>query len=259
MAVNSSPYGASREGTGSETGPSPKPCVYCGSPIPSSSTICPTCKFHQSKWRNNLVLIAGLSGFLALMASAVTFVADRSIQLYKNTHWRDDVALLALLTGPTGEYSAVLSNNGDGAIFVIDLLIYWRGDSTQIRINKVIEAGSIVVMDTMKYTGPMYQRIVANLEGKASLQLLQSARIWADPAGPSPPCFLAHVHSEDSTAIRMMDAFYKQGGRRLVTDKGEANLEYFSPHLKIKNRKVFPITIAFAGSTSGNCQGIRTD
>ena len=38
------------------------PCTYCGSEIPAGAIVCPVCKYHQVRWRNNLLFLAGLAG-----------------------------------------------------------------------------------------------------------------------------------------------------------------------------------------------------
>src|SRR5262249_32808315 len=116
-----------------------KQCRYCGSEIAASATLCPVCKRYQVAWRNTIVLLAGLAGFIALLGSAVVFMADRAAVVYRNLVWNDKVNVLYLRTALWPNFATTLSNTGDGPIFVVDITAFWREHSNQYNINKVLQ------------------------------------------------------------------------------------------------------------------------
>jgi ribosomal protein L40E len=66
--------GLAKHGGSADIMTSTKSCSYCGSEIPIRATVCPVCKYQQTRWRNNLLFVAGLAGLIALLAvDAKTF------------------------------------------------------------------------------------------------------------------------------------------------------------------------------------------
>jgi predicted nucleic acid-binding Zn ribbon protein len=122
-----------------------KACIYCGSEIPALATICSVCKYHQRRWRNNLIFVGGLGRLLTLIISALTFTVDRATQTYTNLVWKDRINVIDLRWIDRSPH-IVLANNGDGPIFVSDvLLITHQGARSISRINKLIASNEIIV------------------------------------------------------------------------------------------------------------------
>src|SRR5215471_18667703 len=106
-----------------------KLCKYCASEIPVQAAQCSVCKNYQKAWRNNLLFVAGLAGFISLIAGAFSFSANQVAQLYKSLFWRDHLNVLEFQTGKSPEFRIVLSNSGDGPVFASSITVYWQRGS----------------------------------------------------------------------------------------------------------------------------------
>jgi len=128
-----------------EMAPDRKPCVHCGSEIPSGARLCPVCRSYQAAWRNSLTYAAGLTGFVTLMVSAIAFIVQQAGQIYKQQHWRDEVSIIDFYLGFDDEapYTLVLANTGDGPVFASKATVYWRGDRYGSGLERIIPVNGI--------------------------------------------------------------------------------------------------------------------
>jgi len=240
-----------------------KPCVYCATKIEETASVCPTCKYHQARWRNNLLFVAGLGGIAAFVASAITFVIDRSTEIYKNIHWNDTVKIVDFRTGISTDskprFSAVIFNNGDGAVFVSNIIVYWGNGNIQYRVNKLIQPNDFSVVDNPDLSAGNYQNVEANATGIPSADIVQNAWFRVVDRNGKPSCFLAVVHTKDSADLDRMDSYYRAQKQRLITASVDSYVEYLSSHSKKKVRVKFPAVTVFARSSDSECQNLKSD
>src|ERR1700720_3989255 len=110
-------------------------CVNCGSPILVGARICAVCKTYQSQWRNMLLFVGSIAGFITLLASGVTFIFAQLSSIIKT-----EKIAVSYLSYP-GE--VLLINTGDKEVFVSSLEVYWnsRNHNERISLNASIKAG----------------------------------------------------------------------------------------------------------------------
>src|SRR6267378_7585945 len=137
---NSAP--APLDGSTDENGPQLlKPCIACGSLIPAGAPICATCKSYQASWRNTLNYIGGITGILTIIFSAIAFSSAQVISIIRTLTWFDKVTVSSM------KYpgSMLVSNSGDGDVFVTTLEFYWQNEraNTQHPINLQLKKGQI--------------------------------------------------------------------------------------------------------------------
>jgi len=240
-----------------------KLCHYCGTAIPATASVCPTCKFNQSRWRNNLLFVGGLGGFAALVASAMAFVIDRTNEVYKNVHWTDKVTIIDFRTGPAEgsnvypQFSSVVLNSGDGPIFVSDFLIFWRGGNIQYFVNKLIQPNDFAIVHDPKLNYGRYSVVASNNTGEPTEEILKNT--WfVDLGNPQKPqCFLAIVYSKDNVDLKRMEPYYRSINRKLVSEPVDAYVEYFSSRTKEKTQTKFPAVVVFGVASDGQCQNMN--
>jgi hypothetical protein len=153
-------------------------CVYCRSSIEYGATICPVCKSYQAPWRNWLTYFGGLAAFIALIASAITFVYVNVVEIiYRNLN-RDKLSVLSLaypgyFTTPDG--NILVSNHGDNDLFLSDLVIVFKNQNGignfQIPIGINLKQNSVAnVKPYYRNDGPFKQSnsggFIANKTGK---------------------------------------------------------------------------------------------
>src|SRR5262249_27870497 len=141
-------------------------CRYCATEIPIQATICATCKYHQSGWRNSLLFLAGLTGFITLTAGVLTFSANQMTRLYMMLSWRDTLKLFAL-SNPACEQHVLLSNTGDGPVFASFLSVHWRGGNHGFPLERLVAPNSIELVNVKSDNKPLpkYEQVLANQTG----------------------------------------------------------------------------------------------
>jgi hypothetical protein len=87
-----------------------KKCRYCCSDMPLAAKVCLQCKYYQSTIRNQLTLLAGFGGLIALL----TYFTSSFLEIRKTLYWVDDLRLISV--DPYGGY--VMQNTGDGDLFI---------------------------------------------------------------------------------------------------------------------------------------------
>ncbi len=95
-------------------------CVACKQEIHPNAAICPTCKSHQRRWKNDLQYIAGIATLFVLILSGSAWLVQRIHQTFFS---REDVRVVGCNT--LG--SAIIVNRGDTEVFVTHLLLWMPG------------------------------------------------------------------------------------------------------------------------------------
>jgi len=97
-------------------------CVACKSEIIPGAIICPVCKIYQSGWKSRLQYFAAIAGSITVITGFIallTYVGATWPEVRKVIFWRDRLEV----TSFDSESSIVISNFGDGEIFVSHLVL----------------------------------------------------------------------------------------------------------------------------------------
>src|SRR5712692_9363005 len=166
-----------------------KQCRYCASDIPIQAIQCSVCKNYQSAWRNNLLFMAGLTGFITLVAGALSFSVNQASQLYKGLFWRDNLQIVEFETRTYPDFRVVLSNGGDGPVWASKIILYWPGGSHPFAIDRLVAVNGVETVDrgSKDYDSSKYAGFLGNTTGVASAAVLDSAHILPGDEH----CFLA--------------------------------------------------------------------
>jgi ligand-binding sensor domain-containing protein len=77
-------------------------------------------KVKGKKLIETLKLLGAISGFLALLGSALTFIMVNSISIYKQLTWEENIRVLKCNTVE----GYLLCNTGDGEVYINDVTFY---------------------------------------------------------------------------------------------------------------------------------------
>jgi hypothetical protein len=201
-----------------------KKCRWCASNIPQQALICKECKSDQLLWVFFIRWLAGVSSVLALLGAAITFIAANWQEVSKRFFWRDSISLVQVDAVPGLNTTAVLSNTGDGPVFVSVITIYWRGGNYAFLFQKVIQPRDISVVTVKKEYSQSYG-FLASETGIPTDAVLQSTAIYAQDENE---CFLAHFYNVDAPNLARMN--YSLTKRTLVTDSAKIEVHYHSLH-----------------------------
>src|SRR6266436_88873 len=232
-----------------------KTCIYCGSEIPAHAAICSVCKYHQRRWRNNLIFLGGLGGLLTLVISALTFTVERAVQTYKNLVWEDRINLVDLRWIDSSPH-LVLANDGDGPIFVSDIiLLTLQGGRYIHEINKTVVPNEILVLEPKEEERIWKQnpRWVANESGTPSREILDDAEQLEHEGFGDRFCFTRGFFNEDSSTLAMVRQSYRETGRRVVSETATIHVGYVSSHSRKRMKEEFPIIAAYFKSYAPKC------
>jgi hypothetical protein len=202
------------------------------------------------------VFLAGITGFIALIASAIAFVTDRTVDLYRSWEWKDEIQLISLETGLFPHFSAVLSNVGNGPVFVSYINLFWRGDNATLHVNGKISAGDFYSILDANFFLPAtdYNGFVFSSTGRPSTQVIEESSL--DQTTSNKNCFLTVYYiPDDSNVLRMKD-FYEHGGKELVSEPARAQIISFSLHSNKKIETNVPVIVTFLRSSKDRCQKI---
>lgn len=234
-----------------------KSCIYCGSKIPTRAPVCSVCKYHQRRWRNNLLFLAGLGGLLTLVVSALTFTVDRGAQVYRNLFWQDRVNLIDLRWIDRSPH-IVLANNGDGPIFVshIVLLTHRKGRHLH-HINKLIAPNEISVVEPKDKERIWEQspKWVGNESGTPTPGILAEVGELRQEGFGEQFCFTTGFFNENSSSLMMVRQHYREAGIRVVSEPAALHVSFFGSHSRHRMDEEFPIVSAYFMSQEPKCSG----
>jgi hypothetical protein len=90
----------------------------------------------QSRWKSWLPYLGGIVAFFALLGSLLTFTASKSIEIYQQVTWKEEVVVISFISvGPQA-----FLNAGDGDVFLSHIDIKSEFTSQMIPINNIIKA-----------------------------------------------------------------------------------------------------------------------
>ena len=97
------------------------PCISCRALISREAKLCPTCRSYQVNWKNDLAYFGSTAGFIAILASAVTFISGQLAEGWRVATWKDIIQPVYF------EYpgDVALINSGDGDAVVASVDVTW--------------------------------------------------------------------------------------------------------------------------------------
>src|SRR5262245_51763386 len=195
-----------------------KSCSYCGSETPIRATVCPVCKYHQTRWRNNALFVAGLAGLLTFFVSGLAFTVDRLSLAYKNLVWQDRANVLNFYLA-ADQWDFVIANRGDGPIFVSDIVIssadtrLSAANRQLLPIAKPLDQNAFLVDQTGKSPPGSF---VFNESGALSPEMSKDITGKLDEYGTK-FCYLLVYYSESNPGMAMVKQFGSERRRKIVS------------------------------------------
>lgn len=126
-----------------------KACAACCSPIPVDATLCSECGSHQTPWLKNLLILARVSGLIAVTVAGATYAVTTYETVRKALAWRNEIVLVDYNSGG----SITITNRSDGPVFVTSMdvrAVTEEGESFyefSVAVNKRIELQDFVSFD----------------------------------------------------------------------------------------------------------------
>jgi len=199
--------------------------------------------------------MAGLTGFITLVAGALSFSVNQASQLYKGLFWRDNLQIVEFETRTYPDFRVVLSNGGDGPVWASKIILYWPGGSHPFAIDRLVAVNGVETVDrgSKDYDSSKYAGFLGNTTGVASAAVLDSAHILPGDEH----CFLAIAYDVGNADLLRMIGHYALDNSILVRAKAEARLIYFSIHSGVITQTSFPVALLFARLQKKKCQDIR--
>lgn len=237
-----------------------KLCRYCGSEIYVSAILCPICKSYQNKWRSIGIYIARITGFIALFASAIAFVASHVAVLMHNYQWKDNANVLYFRSGNfPSSFRIVIANTGDGQIYVRELRIWWKESVRSYAIDSEVDIDKIYSYDNLhlgELSAHGYQEFIANFTGHVNADVAYSSTQEL----AHEECFFSVFFSSNAGDIEHMNEYYKMYDRKLVSEPVNATLYFYSAHLRRFEKVKVPAVITFLRRRSEDkCMAIPID
>lgn len=227
------------------TGPLERTCIACGSPIAVRASICPTCKSWQSHWKNYLVFLGGSAGVLALLATAVTYIANT---IYTALSQRDDAQVLQL------QYPGyqIFDNSGTVPILLSHLELYWPGGSTTVIVGQQLAPKQMYYkaddLDKLRSSYPL-AAFVVNASGDGTALLPKAAAFpYTDK------CYSLVFFSMGTPEMAELQRYFAPGKVKLATVKLDAAyLFYYATNNAALRWRQFPALAAFLDLKKKEC------
>lgn len=222
-------------------------CIACQSSLAIGASVCPVCKSWQSRWRNALVFLGGSAGFLAILATAITYVTNT---IYTAWSQREDAQVLQL------QYPGyqIFDNSGTIPIMLSHFELYWHGQNTPVIIGTQLEAKQMYyhadALDTLRKSFPA-AAYVANASGDGSSLLSK-----ASPDTNS--CYMLVFFSDNAPEIGQLNTFFAPGKVKLATVKLDAALYYYSTKDATLHSRPFHAVAAFYDLKKKECAQTTT-
>jgi hypothetical protein len=109
-----------------------KECIACRTEIHNEATFCPHCSNYQSKLKNNLRYFSNIITLFTALAALIVFIIAKSPELKKIIYWEDRVNIISY----NSSKSIVITNNGDGEIFLSHLRLEYTIEAKDRNIRK---------------------------------------------------------------------------------------------------------------------------
>jgi hypothetical protein len=228
-----------------QTAPAEQQCIACGSPIEARASICPVCRSWQSGWKNHLVFLGGIAGFLVILATAITYVSNT---VYTILSQRDDAEILQL------QYPGyqIFDNSGTIPILLSHLQLSWPGGDATVIVGQRLAPNEMFYkaddLLKMKSDHPS-AALVANSSGNGTALLSKSS-----PFPYTNKCYSLVFFSENAPELAELNNFFAPRKLRLATVKlTSATLFYYSTNDAVLHQRPFPAVGAFLDLKKKEC------
>jgi len=261
MSENHEPAGETAASTGKPEQDT-KPCRYCGSAIPVAASICATCKYDQSRWKNSLTNFGGLTGLITLALSAFAFLWSNSLNIIERMNWARKVEVRYFRTEIAPEFDAVFSNSGTEPAFVDEIAVYYRGGYIRYRVDKQVEPKQFLSVETInKNLKKQYSTFIARDFLRTSTgrvtPFIMSNVDFAMKDTINPKCFTPVFFLAGEADIRRISNMSNAG--LLVTEPAEAHMIYYRSATGEKVEAKFDTVATFARSSSPECSSLSVE
>jgi hypothetical protein len=222
--------------------PTERRCIACQSSLATGASVCPVCKSWQSRWRNALVFLGGSAGFLAILATAITYVTNT---IYTAWSQREDAQVLQL------QYPGyqIFDNAGTIPIMLSHFELYWRGQNTPVIIGVQLEPKQMYyhadALESLRKSFPS-AAYVANASGDGTAFLSKSSP-------DTNTCYMLVFFSNNAPEIGQLNTFFAPGKVKLATVKLDAALYYYSTNDAALHSRPFQAVAAFYDLKKKNC------
>jgi len=236
-----------------------RPCRYCANEIAATATLCPVCRSYQSRLRNNVLFAAGAAGFITLVVSALVFTVQEVGQITSELRWKDNINVGEFDIQEDGAGRILFINNGDGPVFVSDVVIFMSNDTVGVGIGQTIPVKGIVLFDNIQkfdknpFEKPPFTKLhaMANETGEPTSAMLDN--VLGDDS-KHPRCIVRSALATNNSGLRFeTEAFAKQGLKR-VTERSTARVYFYSGHTGTRLEKEFPVVVTYETADSTYCQ-----
>ena len=95
------------------------PCISCRALISREAKLCPTCRSYQVNWKNDLAYFGSTAGFIAILASAVTFISGQLAEGWRVATWKDIIQ--PVYFEYPGDVAFINSGDGDAVVASVDV------------------------------------------------------------------------------------------------------------------------------------------
>lgn len=203
-------------------------CKVCKESIRQGVQICSHCGQYQSRWRNELKYGASIAGFVGLAISGLSFTVAQIQSLVADWFSRPSVEVLSYST-PNDAY---ISNSGRGIVYVADITLKNRFESTVKSVGKVISPGDVISISLD--------------HRKAPWSILPDFPIddFAQIREDRPGCIEIWVYDENNSALSMYSDYYKN---KLKTIPIKGLVRFYS----IEDRRMLASQVNLVGVVAG--------
>jgi hypothetical protein len=234
------------------TGSGAKKCRYCASVIDLSASVCPTCRYRQSRVLNWIVFCSGAAGLIALVVSGIVYSVTTVRPFYS---WSDRVIVHYFHTFSNGHYALSLSNSGSGPILVSEVTAYVGAtENYPFHVDKTVDAGAfltVTVRDSQKEFVGLSGGYPANADGRAPASVVSDASMQWNDIGKCYAIFLINSGAED---IGRMNQAFAAVHKKLVTYPADVKVVFFDAWTGKKFDQSFPVVATFVLSSDPKCK-----
>ena len=230
-----------------------KRCAYCNSLMDVSASVCPICRYHQSRIRNVILLCAAATGLASLVVSSLAFSMPK---VYYLLFWSDKLNVQYFHTFTNGHYDLMLSNSGSGTVLVGEITVnYGDANNYPFYVGKSVSSGEFLttpVLDTSSELRSFEGGYVSNSDGNQTAPMKANSTVdWSVGGNKCYALFFINSEAED---IRRMNRAYATVQRRLVTESVDAKIVYFDAKSGKRFDQPFPAVATYVLSSEPRCK-----
>lgn len=211
-------------------------CIECLEQLPEGAKKCAKCNSYQSSWKNHLNYSAGIVGLFSVGAGALIYLFSQYTNIKKEFYWEDKAAVYEYV----GESHVVISNFGDGPIFVKSLSTHFQLEKGA-NVEDEVLVGTSIDKNTVKLiTLPSHKERqtieskfsdVPEFDSLADYNLANNFSGTMKEMNEGKKCYLRTITEADSNIIKL---FRSHSRKKFYTSNGVGTLQFYS----LKNGKL---------------------